>query len=118
MCICVCLLHLLKMAELSMARGGRRSNIHFTVPLHTLTDAVCFDLSLANPLLSAGHCPESCLEILPFLHPAHPSPAQQHHMYSMPSALRAGGGGDSLHSLHSLHSAQLTVTDLHVGKLY
>ena len=68
--ICVCLLCLLKMAELRPEQGGRRSNIHFTLPLHTLTDAVCFDLSLADPLLSAGHCPESCLEILPVLHPA------------------------------------------------
>lgn len=41
----------------------RRSNIHFTLPLHTLTDAVCFDLSLANPLLSEGLCPESRLEL-------------------------------------------------------
>lgn len=49
--------------------GGRRSNIHFTLPLHTLTDAVCFDLSLADPHLSVGHCPESCLEILPVLDP-------------------------------------------------
>lgn len=41
----------------------RRSNIHFTLPLRTLTDAVCFDLSLANQLLSAGLCPESRLEL-------------------------------------------------------
>lgn len=49
--------------------GGRRSNIHFTLPLHTLTDAVCFDLSLADPHLSVGYCPESYLEILLVLDP-------------------------------------------------
>lgn len=49
--------------------GGRRSNIHFTLPLHILTDAVCFDLSLADPHLSVGHCPESYLAILAVLEP-------------------------------------------------
>lgn len=53
----------LKAALKAAGARERRSNIHFTLPLHTLTDAVCFDLSLANPLLSVGLCPESRLEL-------------------------------------------------------